>query len=479
VEKILIVEDDSFFREVFSDLLKEEGYEVETAASGGEGLEMLSGRDYHVVITDLVLPDISGLDVLSRVKDQDPTIDVIVVTGHANMETAIFALKHGARDYLVKPINHEELKHSVALCVEQRRLLDENLELKKQINLFQVSQSIANCQEQERVCKLIFDSLAKEVGVSRGLGFFSEEGDDLVLKEIRGFSEEPGKVLGAAVLADLNTTAGTEGSFFLLNRFPATAEVTQLAGAGGLKEALTLFIRSKTTVQGVVSLFNEPGRNLPADFNFRNIHFLLEQSSLALENAARYTKAKNLLNIDELTGLFNYRYLEITLDREIKRSERYGANLSVLFVDIDFFKNVNDNFGHLVGSRLLGDVGALLKNSVREEDTVIRYGGDEYTIILVETGVVGAAAVAERIRSTIEGHEFLAEEGLNLRLTASLGCATYPDDALSKAELLELADQAMYRGKALGKNIVYFCSQEKASAEGYPTKEKVKCRLPE
>jgi diguanylate cyclase (GGDEF)-like protein len=477
VEKILIVEDDSFFREVFSDLLREEGYQVETAASGGQGLEMVNSRDYHVVITDLVLPDISGLDILSRVKDQDPTIDVIVVTGHANMETAIYALKHGARDYLVKPINHEELKHSVSLCMEQRRLLDENLELKKQINLFQVSQSIANCQEQERVYKLIFDSLAKEVGVSRGLGFFCEEGDDLLLKEIRGFSEETGEQIGAAILADINTTA--EGSFFLLNRFPAAAEVTQLEGADGLREALTLFIRSKTSVQGVVSLFNEPGSNLSADFNLRNIHFLLEQSSLALENASRYTKAKNLLNIDELTGLFNYRYLEITLDREIKRAERYGGNISVLFVDIDFFKNVNDNFGHLIGSRLLGDVGALLKSSVREEDTVIRYGGDEYTIILVETGVEGAANVAERIRSTIEGNVFLEKEGLNLRLTASLGCATYPEDARSKAELLEMADQAMYRGKALGKNIVYYFSKDKASAEGYSLKEKVQCRLPE
>lgn len=461
MEKILIVEDDSFFRQIFSDLLKEEGYEVDTASSGGGAMDQLSsGRDYHVVITDLMLPDVSGLDVLSQVKEQDPTIDVIVVTGHANMETAIFALKHGARDYLVKPINPEELKHSVSLCVEQRRLLDENQELKKQINLFQVSQAIANCQEQERACKLIFDSLAKEVGVSRGVGFFCGDGDNLALREIRGFSDEEGGVIGTAILADLNVAAGAEGSFFLLNRFPVTAEVTRLAGADGLKEALTLFIRSKNAVQGVVSLFNEPGRNLPGDFNFRNIHFLLEQASLALENASRYTKAKNLLNIDELTGLYNYRYLEITLDREIRRAERYGACLSVLFIDIDFFKEVNDRHGHLVGSRILGDVGALLKSSVREEDTVIRYGGDEYTIILVETGVDGAAAVAERIRRTIEQYVFMADEGLNIRLTASLGCATYPDHAQVKGDLLEMADQAMYRGKALGKNMVYFCSQE-------------------
>ena len=158
-----------------SALLREEGYYIETASSGGEAYQRLSGTEYQVVITDLVLPDSSGLDILSHVKDHDPATDVIVVTGHGNMETAIFALKNGARDYLVKPINHEELKHSVAQCFEQRRLLDEILELKKQINLFQISQSIANCQDQERLYKLILDSLAKEAGSSRGVAFFCEE----------------------------------------------------------------------------------------------------------------------------------------------------------------------------------------------------------------------------------------------------------------------------------------------------------------
>jgi diguanylate cyclase (GGDEF)-like protein len=124
-------------------------------------------------------------------------------------------------------------------------------------------------------------------------------------------------------------------------------------------------------------------------------------------------------------------------------------------MDMDDFKHVNDTHGHLVGSRLLSEVGSLLKQSVREEDTVIRYGGDEYTVILVETDAAGAENVAERIRKSIEGHLFLAVEGFNIRITASLGCACYPEDALTRTELMEMADQAMYRGKANGKNKVY------------------------
>jgi two-component system cell cycle response regulator len=455
VGKILVVEDDSFFRVFFSDLLEQEGYVVDTAASGLEGLQMLQSREYHVVITDLVLHDISGLDVLSRTKEHDPTIDVIVVTGHANMETAIFALKNGARDYLIKPINPDELKHSVALSFEQRYLLDENQDLKQQIHLFQVSQSIANCQEQDRLCKLIVDSLAKEIGVSRGLGYFLEEGDELVLKEFKGFDDVAGNKLGALAMAKFDQEAGWEGSFFLLNKFHAPAGDADLADLADLKETMTLFIRSKTTLLGVVHFFNEPGMNLPGDMNLRNIHFLLDQSSLALENAVRYARASNLVNIDDLTGLYNYRYLDLTLGRELKRAERYGSNVAVLFMDLDNFKNVNDTHGHMVGSRLLSEVGSLLKQSVREEDTVIRYGGDEYTIILVETDATGAGIVAERIRRSIEGQAFLSDEGLEIRVTASLGCACYPEDAATRAELLELADQAMYRGKACGKNIVY------------------------
>jgi two-component system cell cycle response regulator len=185
----------------------------------------------------------------------------------------------------------------------------------------------------------------------------------------------------------------------------------------------------------------------------------MEQSALALENAGRYSMVKDLLNIDELTGLYNYRYLEIALDRELKRAERYGLNMAVIFLDIDMLKVVNDTYGHLIGSRVLKEVGAVLKKSVREVDVVIRYGGDEYTIILIETGRQGAAVVAERIRKTIAEHQFVLGENFNVKLTACLGFACYPEDTKVKLELLEMADRAMYFGKTSGKNTVSHISQ--------------------
>ncbi len=458
MERILVVEDDSFFREVFSDLLREDGYEVDVATCGHEALEMIEKQAYHVVVTDLVMEDISGLEILSHVKQLDPAIEVIMVTGHGNMETAIYALKNGARDYLVKPINHVELKHSVALCIEQRRLLDENQELKGLVNLFQVSQTIANCLDLDRLYALVVDALAKEVGVSRGLGYFHDSDGKLALLEVRELDEELGRKMGAAIMANFNWEEEEKGaSYVLLNNFlPADADFRGTEDAD-IREAMMFFIRSKAVLLGVVILFNEQGKGFPATVNYRNLNFLLDQASLAFDNAGRYTSARDLLYIDELTGLFNYRYLDVALEREIKRLERYGSSLALIFLDIDTFKNVNDTHGHLIGSRVLSDVGALLKKSVREVDMVIRYGGDEYTVILVETGAAGAAIVAERIRRSIEEHHFVN----GVRLTASLGYACYPQDTKSKVELLELADQAMYRGKVSGKNMVYSLAAER------------------
>ena len=222
-----------------------------------------------------------------------------------------------------------------------------------------------------------------------------------------------------------------------------------------MDEVLILFVRSKKDLQGIVALFAPEVGSLPVDINQRSLHFLQNQTSLAFENAARFASARNLLYIDELTGLFNYRYLDLALDRELKRAERYGSSVALLFIDLDLFKGVNDTHGHLIGSRVLGEVGSLLRKSVRDVDLVIRYGGDEYTIILVETDAESAAHVAERIRVTIERHGFIADEGYDIHLSACIGFACFPEDTKSKLELLEAADKAMYRGKFSGRNRVF------------------------
>jgi diguanylate cyclase (GGDEF)-like protein len=178
----------------------------------------------------------------------------------------------------------------------------------------------------------------------------------------------------------------------------------------------------------------------------------LEPAAIALENALRIARAEALSVTDDLTSLYNSRYLSQVLRRETKRASRNGRPLSLLFIDLDGFKAVNDRHGHLCGSKALVEAAAVIRNSARETDMIARYGGDEFALLLPDTGSEGATAVGERIRERVAAHRFLESEGLHVRLTASVGVATLPDVATSVEALIRAADMAMYRVKGRGKN---------------------------
>jgi diguanylate cyclase (GGDEF)-like protein len=184
----------------------------------------------------------------------------------------------------------------------------------------------------------------------------------------------------------------------------------------------------------------------------RAVRVLLEPAAVALDNAMLLKRAEALSVTDDLTGLYNSRYLNSVLRRETKRASRSGRPLSLLFIDLDGFKGVNDTHGHLSGSRALVEAAAVIRSSARETDVVARFGGDEFALILPDTGSEGAFAVGERIRDRIAAHAFLATDGLAIQLTASVGVATLPDVAASAEELVQAADKAMYAVKDSGKN---------------------------
>ncbi len=179
---------------------------------------------------------------------------------------------------------------------------------------------------------------------------------------------------------------------------------------------------------------------------------LLGPAGFALDTALLLKRTEALSVTDDLTRLYNARYLNVALRREARLATRNARPLSLLFIDLDGFKSINDNHGHLAGSRALVEAGAVIRGSARETDIVARFGGDEFALILPDTGSPGAMAVAERIRDRIARHSFLAADGLIIHLTASVGVATLPDVAMAADELVQAADAAMYQVKDRGKN---------------------------
>lgn len=171
------------------------------------------------------------------------------------------------------------------------------------------------------------------------------------------------------------------------------------------------------------------------------------------KSASKLQEAKDRAFIDDVTQLYNQRYLHLVLEKEIRRSEREKQAFSVLFIDVDHFKNVNDTAGHLVGSKLLGEVAEILRRHTRLVDFAFRYGGDEFVLILVGTDAQEAQEVGERIRMHVDQASFVVDE-VPVKLTISIGVAAFPKHAATKEEILRMADEAMYQSKNRSRNSV-------------------------
>ena len=208
-------------------------------------------------------------------------------------------------------------------------------------------------------------------------------------------------------------------------------------------------------VIGILRLINKRQENSFSDTDLKLLVSISHNINMMFEQAFLYKKIDDITVTDDLTGLYNARFLNQSIEIEIERSLRYGSLFSLIFLDIDNLKKVNEKFGHLTGSKVLVETARLLQDNLRKVDVTIRYGGDEFVIVLPQTSKEGGFLVAERLRKIIEKNLYLKKEKNPLKITASFGVASFPDNAKNKEALLRLADKAMFRGKFSTKNVVF------------------------
>ena len=293
---ILVVDDEEIIRKLLQDYLTHIGYRVDTVVTGEDAVESARHKHYDLVITDLFLPGMSGLDVVRNVKTISPQSCIIVVTGHGSLETAIESIRDGAYDYITKPLNMAGLEISVKRALEYNELLSDARE------------------------KAHYKKLATE---------------------------------------------------------------------------------------------------------------------------------------DGLTKLYNYMHLMDLMNQELDKANRYHFPVSLLMIDIDFFKHYNDSAGHLAGNKVLIKLAEIFRNFIRKTDLAARYGGEEFAILLPHTEKKFAEKLCDRLRLLVEQTSFDEEEKLpGGKLTISCGIAECPLDARTPEDLIEKADQALYQAKGSGKNLV-------------------------
>ncbi len=448
--RVLIVDDSRFDRELALAAIADTA-DVRCCGSVEEALEALAREPYDLVLSDLVLPGLSGADLLARLRDDYPNTDGILITAHASLDSAVEALRLGAVDYLSKPIQIAELAHVLRRSLERRWLQQQNLHLRRLLATVEQCRSLSVSLDPSEIHLVALDILLAQLGRARGLTVFHRVadigGDDVAF---RGYREPETRALRAQLVGEKAPDLAAIEETTLLSSGPLH-EAFAAAGSPAT-ELLVAPVCGRAAEGGVLIVPEEGARFGPRDLEVARL--LATQAQTSLQNAERYHQAKERAFVDDVTGVYNARYLFTALDHEVRRAERYGSELTLLFLDVDRFKLVNDHHGHLVGSRTLRGLADVLGRCIRQVDTLARYGGDEFTILLVDTSLETGLTIAERIRESVAGSRFEARGHEGLQISLSIGVAAYPAHGDSAETLIDMADKAMYRAKSLGRDRV-------------------------
>ena len=462
-EKILLADDELPLLGALTEFLEGQGYVVRAVPDGNQALAALQAEEFTLALLDLKLPGLSGLELLSHLKARSPDTEVILFTGHAGLESAVQALRLGAYDYLLKSdLLLADLQAVINRALERRRLAQSNRSLLE--NLRQAQEELARRRVSELTqIRRIGETLAGPLAGAQIIqGMFS-----LILESL------PLAVLGLELRG-----GGEELPREAYRRHPGVEDAIFEAFRSWLKDRLNDWVpywrgitaQEPDSREGPLSTMLEApvqagevkglvaaGRDTPFTPEESELfHIFVLQGGAAFKNLVLYEQVRSMAIRDGLTGLYNYRYFWELLHREVELARRYCHPLSLLFLDIDDFKKVNDTLGHQVGDMVLKALGAYLQATVRQTDLVCRYGGEEFVILLAETESQQARISAERLRQGICRITVDLPEQ-KLHFTVSIGVAEL-EPGMDGDDLVKAADAALYRAKQTGKNRV--CGHE-------------------
>lgn len=354
------------------------------------------------------------------------------------------------------------INHFFKMSLEEQRAFGELT------TLFEIGKTISSSLDLDNTLKIVLDSAIKLTGTEAGsIALLDEDSNELVIRAATGFSKDflhahRWKVRPEGMTAKI---LSWPDPFILSDALKDPTFNNPIALREGIRSliAVPLFFDDKTI--GILYVDDFEPRTFSSS-EVRLVSILATQAAIAINNAQMHEQARWLAITDGLTEVYNHRFFQEQLSNETKRAERYNHDLSIIMMDIDYFKEYNDCFGHKKGDQILRVIAKLIAQYTRKSDIVARYGGDEFVVILPETTKSKALDLAERIRTRIEGSELAkSEEFRNGNLTISLGVASFPEDAKSASELIDIVDGVLYLAKEGGKNKA--CSLDESGRSVY------------
>ena len=446
--RILVVDDNPLNQKLLAAKLTHEYYIVSLANDGIDALEKIEKEKPDLILLDVMMPRMDGFEACKRIKGNSDTshIPVVIVTALSDVADRVKGLEAGADDFLTKPINDVALMARVRSLLRLKMIMDEwrvRESLTEQVMAdennklaAQESNTVLLLEDNPGDQKFISDHLTKLgvhatiVGTIEQATSLAEDGNFSLLMTSLNLRDEDGLQICPRVRANTNTRLlpilliGNEGDV------PRVAK--------GLDLGANDYILRPLDENELVARINTQ----------------LKQKNLYDRLKRNLEEGLSLAMVDPLTGIFNRRYLNTRLPKAIARKHHAATPMSILMIDVDHFKKVNDTYGHNVGDIVLKEISKTLQNSIRPFDLLARMGGEEFIIVMPEADAAGALLVAERLRKRIADTPIIIDiNGGKLMTTISIGCAELSNDRDETAEvLIERADKALYEAKSSGRN---------------------------
>ena len=482
-DKALIIDNEYHNMRKLSHSLKKMGFFVEEESDSHLALEKLhkGSNDFDLIFIEQRMPAVSGIDILKDIQSSNCKSCVIFMADNPDLKTIVSAMQEGAFSFITKPIEHNQLEDIVNKGLENRRALfhilemdsklkKSNSELKKQseklrkeklslkkinqeLNLLnQLSLQINSTLDAHKMVDKVAHSKLNELIANDLVTFFYSLGEELFLTIYSSVPYLNGEIvekLKRDSIKEYTRCSGNKLSESDIQTKVIKRKSTNKTSAEKhlLTDDNTIFIPLKVAdnVLGMMGLIGvtRMGKN-----HLQLISTMANQVALALKNATEHQKIHALAITDELTGLHNRRAFQKVLDREFRRSRRYQKPLSLIMLDVDGFKAINDTYGHQAGDSVLKTLATQLQGAIREIDFLARYGGDEFAVILPETKAEEAGILAERLKKIISNRPVILGNAC-YPITVSTGVADITNEIIeSEHTLVSKADKVLYLSKA-------------------------------
>ncbi len=483
--KIVVADDDEALLHTLVWILKEKGYDVVPVADGTSLLSRMATERPDLLMLDIMMPRIDGLKLLSQVKEDRRWADlpVLMISSMPPEDGTIKSLGLGAADFIAKPFRVKELIARVEAHLRTGRALrDARREAREhaaeataraeeaavRAEMVDIFHEVTDALKPDEIYHILARRVAHVLNIAKCSLVVAQPADEV--GSIIVASDNP-MLRNLEIRLDQypEIQRALDTNHPLLVKDVQTDPLYAEARRRWNEEGVDVMTRSVIVVpfslhgaQSGVFFLRTLGDGPPlGETDMEFAEQAIKTAVTAIEKASQLETVRSdkeryrwLATTDSLTGCLNRRALMDGLERELDRNRRYDTELSILLIDLDRFKDINDTRGHLMGDSVLRQVGKLLHQELRTVDIAARYGGEEFVIVLPDTGLEGATAFAERLRERVVRHRF-SEEDDTLSVTISVGVASVPGNwAATSDSLIALADEALYRAKNEGRNLV-------------------------